>query len=322
MKFKRSYSRSRKFRPRYKSRGKSRYPTKRKFYRAKRTIRRTQKDNMVHIKLSYDHRWTHNAGGIPNNQVGGAFAVSADQFGDFNSYYKQIWQYYRINMVVVKFIPCSTNKDEDNFHYSNGPTTYGQDSEAGWLDTAIDYSDVSTPTSESELLSYQNMKQTKAFRGITRKFRPALSVPSYETTTGWGYTPKWKQWLRTADPSVPHYGIKWYVMSPEAGNSALDHPVIVPRWRYETTVYMSLKKMIPGYTIPLIVPNAPLKDPAHECKENDEEEDIETVNMEDLKIKENYGREEKRAPEVTKKPMSSVQLARPVLSRSSSKIIK
>jgi hypothetical protein len=64
--------------------------------------------------------------------------------------------------------------------------------------------------------------KTKMFTNDKPEFsiqlKPAIQSEMYRTSITTAYTPKWGQWIPTADPTVPHYGMKAYACAFSGGS--------------------------------------------------------------------------------------------------------
>lgn len=84
-----------------------------------------------------------------------------------------------------------------------------------------DFTDSSTPGSKNELEQYPRKREVflSENRQSTRWFtlKPATLASEYQGVGSTGYSPKWRQFLSTADYNVPHYGLKLYVEQLFAG---------------------------------------------------------------------------------------------------------
>lgn len=78
---------------------------------------------------------------------------------------------------------------------------------------ARDYNDLNLPANLNELREYSKCKivHLKPDKTVVVNLKPAVLTEVYKTAVSTGYAPKWRQWISTADASVPHYGVKWGV---------------------------------------------------------------------------------------------------------------
>lgn len=141
--------------------------------------------------------------------VGMFKTFSLDQCNNASSY-KDLFEYYKINKVVVTFkykgeaLPAilastvSMNINEVN------PLLYFK----------VDHNDAS---SDPLITMQQSMRtRTKVLTNNNSEFtitlKPAIQAEAYKSSIATTYIPKWGQWLNTADGSVPHYGLKVYAI--------------------------------------------------------------------------------------------------------------
>lgn len=71
---------------------------------------------------------------------------------------------------------------------------------------------------------------------LTILVKPASLVEYYQTSLSSAYKPMYKQWHRTSNPTVPHYGLIW----------ATDSLVVGRDIHIETTYYLSFKTIQNG----------------------------------------------------------------------------
>jgi hypothetical protein len=138
----------------------------------------------------------------------GALTFNTTMWNDISDYLT-VFDEYQIWAIKIKFIPALSSV-----------TPYASASYLpGYLVTAIDLDDASTPTSAVQLLGYNTAIQTAPVESVTRCFRPKFSVPAYGAGAFASYcniTPDGKLgWIDNTYPSVQHYGVK-YAISPGA----------------------------------------------------------------------------------------------------------
>lgn len=125
--------------------------------------------------------------------------------------YKTLFEYYKINKVVVTFRYKSTGAD------GNTVQAYPRQNEINpLLYFKVDHNDISA---DSLLLMRQSMKtREKQFTNNNPEFtitlKPAIRDTVYKSASGVDtYVPKWGQWLSTDDGDVEHYGLKAYCVA-------------------------------------------------------------------------------------------------------------
>lgn len=129
--------------------------------------------------------------------------------------YQKLFEYYQLNKVIIR---CRYKAD-GNPRTDVNAATYMPVNEANpvlWF--KVDHNDVNADT----LAVMKASTRTKEVQITNNKpnfdivLKPAILNESYKSLTASTYVPKWRQWLTTADPSVPHYGIKMYATGPGA----------------------------------------------------------------------------------------------------------
>lgn len=168
------------------------------------------------VRTSSLHRFTRSFVGsvITGNDV--SYATNAaltmtlsglPNYAEFTALYDQ----YRITGVKIRWI---LRRDPTQATTAANKDVYPK------LAIARDHTDSNTPASAAELLEYSNSK----YRQLTPDkdtysifVKPSVQMVSYKTAVTSGYTPKWGQWLSTADSTVPHYGLKWNIEPVYAG---------------------------------------------------------------------------------------------------------
>jgi len=120
------------------------------------------------------------------NQVGG-------NLGAFGNLYDQ----YKINKVVISFVPKFTDSDI-------GTTPTG--GQLGMIATCLDYDDASIPLAVGDILEYNNAKLHRS-RTITRVLKPCVNF-AVSTGATTGISTKQSPWLDAAVTTVPHFGVK------------------------------------------------------------------------------------------------------------------
>lgn len=98
--------------------------------------------------------------------------------------------------------------------------------------TCLDF-DGNGPTTLSALQQYQNLRMTRGMSTHKRYFKPALLMMAYQSGTSTAYIPKWNQYVDSANPTTPHYGL--YGVIPNCG-AAIPYDL-------EATYYISCKNV-------------------------------------------------------------------------------
>lgn len=145
------------------------------------------------------------------------------------SAYADLFEYYRINKIVVTFRYKANGKASASYNTQNeiNPLLY-------WK---VDHDDVDNTTlahlKESMKTKTHQLSNSKPNFSITLK--PAIQAEAYRTSLTTGYAPKWGQWLRTSDGAIPHYGLKVYAIAHKDAN--FDPGTITVEYKY----YVSMK---------------------------------------------------------------------------------
>lgn len=143
------------------------------------------------------------------------------------SSYKDLFEYYRIDKVVVEF----RYKGAQTPAYTTVPAT-SSGSQASYameinneinpvLYFKVDHNDVSAQSLNDmkESMKTREVQLTNSKPNFTIQLKPALQMEAYKSSITTTYIPKWGQWLSTADGSVPHYGLKVYAVAGMANNA-------------------------------------------------------------------------------------------------------
>lgn len=127
---------------------------------------------------------------------------------DFTNLYDQ----YKIRGVKIMLIPRGNNSD-----VITGATS-GQ---SMGVFSALDYDDVTPPTSIAQLCEYQNMKMTRSTSIHSRYFVPKPQINLL--VAGGGTSPALSgQWIDTALGVAPHYGFKYALQQLPNGTQLYD----------------------------------------------------------------------------------------------------
>jgi hypothetical protein len=164
-------------------------------YKRTRVARPLNRGNVHHFKRTFQ------SADISNLTAGASAGAYAPAFTNLpnNTEFSALFDEYRINKVVVKFVPNFTGSDlNPNASFNSLPNIY----------TILDYDDNNTPANLDELLQYPNMKMTRGHAIHTRIFTPKVCLDVGGSNA---VAPKAKQWLDLSFASIPHYGMKWWL---------------------------------------------------------------------------------------------------------------
>jgi len=134
------------------------------------------------------------------------------------SSFTTIWDQYRIDQVIVKFIPVLTTVVNRPFDDSTNPgASVG---EIPRLTTMIDRDDRAVPLDFNQIFQRPQSRTKMATKAIIWKFTPNRLVEVYRSTTSTAYkidTNK-KQFLDCGYSNVPHYGLKFALEATSPSN--------------------------------------------------------------------------------------------------------
>lgn len=123
------------------------------------------------------------------------------KLSDVTSYteFTGLFMYFRIKKIVVVIAP-----------QFNVQTISGTD-HLPYLIYSVNHRDAATPT-ESALLERYNAKRVMQWKHPVKiVLKPAVTLEVYESVTGTGYTPRFNQWISTADAVTEHYGLQLFI---------------------------------------------------------------------------------------------------------------
>lgn len=141
-----------------------------------------------------------------------------------------LFDQYKINKWIVKVYYAGYDND-----ISNGAVT--SNNNVGMVGSAIDYTDINTPTNAYDLKDYDTYqeKQILQCHPFTRVVRLRCNEMVYRSTTTTGYQVSTKStWLTTDTPDIPHFGIKFFFDTP---------PNTTMKVKVEGVVYFSCKSV-------------------------------------------------------------------------------
>lgn len=177
---------------------------------------------------NYYFRRNFNCADIPLNSsgVGGALSFSLNQLPNVTEF-TQLFDQYRINKVVLKFLPVINQINVDaNSNNMIVPFFY----------TVIDYDDGSAPTSGADLQQYASCKVVSANKPFTRVVIPRTSTPVYRSGVSAAYlSNNARQWIDCNYVDVPHYGVKYWG-NPTYANNQIGY-------RVEGIMYIAFKNV-------------------------------------------------------------------------------
>lgn len=208
-----------KYRRRYRSarRRRNNIVRRRRLYRSNRGRRLGLK--LHHFKRTYVG--SDISGGTTITSGALSFALnSLPGYTEFTN----LFDCYRINKIVVKFVPAVTSAEVGAT--STNPMTN--------FFTVLDFNDATALSTLNDAFEYGNLKMTRGYKTHTRVFTPSTLLLGSDSSDR-AAMPKYKQWITTAEADILHYGCK-YVAETQA--TAAD---IV--WKTYVTMYFSCKSV-------------------------------------------------------------------------------
>lgn len=223
---KRSVSRSRPY--------KKRAFARRTMMRKARRIGRLSTNMHKYVRYGISETFTNLSGGSWQTAIEQCTVINFDQLAG-SAELKDLYDRYKITYVQIKFHlvsnPDATLSIQDN---GQDPQTTPVYNSANWypkLWYVVDYDDGNSIT-YSAIKQYAKAKMfvIKPDKQYKVGFKPAIRSLVYKTDTTTGTTAKFGQWIDTADPTVPHYGLKWVLdMEGLTSNIKAPYKIVVER---------------------------------------------------------------------------------------------
>lgn len=209
-----------KYRKKYAKRGRRRMRRMRR-KGGRRRFKKARRSRVHHFKRTIRGQITVAPSTTVPTSIAWQFRLNTvSNFAEFTSLYDN----YRINKVVVKFVPRSTN----NAQGAN---------ERGNFYSCLDFNDdtaFTASTAVADILERSNVRITRSTSVHTRVFTPALSAAAYRAGATFAYSPKFKQWVDMTYPDCAHYGLKFVIANQDDLDMVYD---------YFITYYMSFKNV-------------------------------------------------------------------------------
>jgi len=174
---------------------------------------------------------------LPVNGAGLFQSFSLDSIYNSTSYQK-LFEYYKINKVIVTLRYKADGQVRQDSVVTSSPGTQSVNEVNPVVYFKVDHNDV-TADSIDTMKASMRTKEIQ-FRNNRPKIdivlKPAILEEAYKSSIASTYVPKWGQWLTTADPTVPHYGIKMYATGPGAASTSSYGSILVTK-----TIYFTMK---------------------------------------------------------------------------------
>lgn len=140
--------------------------------------------------------------GVQLNYSAGSPCFSQAGFKSMPSYteFTNLYDKYSIRKVVIKWRPRANVTQGLGNSYVNSL----------YYNIVKDYDDDATTFSQDDLLQRQNVKYKSVLRNSTTILVPAANQVFYNSTLTVGYGQRFKPWIDSSSPDIPHYGIKFF----------------------------------------------------------------------------------------------------------------
>lgn len=191
--------------------------------------------NIVSVKADYTSFFRCNPQEIANGStlpLIDGIVIKLSDIINFSSY-TTLWDQYRIDQVIIKFIPVQS---EAVFRPYDDTTNPGFSvSEIPRLTTVIDRDDSTVANTFNEIFQRPQSRTRKATKPIVYKFVPNRLIEVYRSslTTGYRVDNESKSYLDCGYSDVPHYGIKFALEATSPANAY--------QYRIERTYKISFK---------------------------------------------------------------------------------
>uniref|UniRef100_UPI004047F021 hypothetical protein n=1 Tax=Orrella sp. TaxID=1921583 RepID=UPI004047F021 len=145
--------------------------------------------------------------------------------------FTNMFDQYRINTVVVKFIPHMTEMVNKPYDDTTTPTSGGTIPN---LCVAVDRDDATVPASYNELKARSKSRIVPATKPLTFKLRPSRLIATYDAGAANAYTVDVsKRWINSSSPNLNHFGLKYALEDSSPANAYI--------YEVEIMYYLSFK---------------------------------------------------------------------------------
>lgn len=117
-----------------------------------------------------------------------------------------VFDAYKIVQSTVRFIPLGALPLSGGFNP---------------MLTVIDYDDANILGSATSAQAYDNCQETPMGQYIERTFTPRVAAAVYNGSTFTGFAQAKSMWVDCSNPSVPHYGLKYFYAAPTTSYPSL-----------------------------------------------------------------------------------------------------
>lgn len=184
---------------------------RRRYAAARRPARSLVVKKLINSNVHKFNRTIFYNGAISGSTVVDTFGAQYFRLVDIPNYteFTNLFDMYRIDAVKITFMPRGNSAE------------VGTNQGLVKFFSVIDYDDITTPTAINDLLQYENLKVTNTAKNHSRTIRPKLAKAMYQTAIGTAYGAG-TGWVDCANPTVPHYGLKWALQQLPAGTQNID----------------------------------------------------------------------------------------------------
>lgn len=172
------------------------------------TVQRPLQPKVVQIKRSY---WCPRCDSNTSVFLSfGSLACSLNlvpSVTDFTNLFDQ----FRIVKVKYDFFPRLT-----------GNPANGVPGNCSIFHMAVDHTDVTPPSLETDLLQYDQHRTVQAYKPFSITFKPAPAATYWQGVTASGYGPKAGSWIDCSSGGVQHYGLKYCFSNNSATTTSID----------------------------------------------------------------------------------------------------
>lgn len=174
-----------------------RRPAKRTRFMRKRRIPRGVRNQVHHFMRRNTTSVSYPGAAIYRNSIG----MTLDYLPNYTEF-TNLYDLFRLNFVVATFRP--------RFDISAQTPTNAIYPRLYW---ARDQTDENPPATLAELQQYQRCKMAviTPVKGVTIKFKPNVVDNVYGSTLTTSWSPKFKQWIESAQHQTRHYGVKYVI---------------------------------------------------------------------------------------------------------------
>jgi len=127
----------------------------------------------------------------------GAFSFNVNSMPNIAAY-TSLFDKYKIMKVEVYFTPYLATEV-----LNTAPVTVPR------LHTCVDQDDEAVPTSVAELEQFSTYSQVRGTAPLVRVFKPRAIMQIFQSAIATSYAVAPDVWLDLANPTIPHYGLKY-----------------------------------------------------------------------------------------------------------------